>query len=224
MKVAIKDIDKQFTEKCLEVEKFNNLARDIKFQTDSKSKLIEFLKDLNSYKKSAIEESNEEDANRILYYENIITTLINEFSMWISFKMDNPQDAWKYLVNAQLSLRSALLSVEVGDLLDHYVEKLDQLEQHLFPKLLFMSVGVNTKVKTCSVCSKNYDNCEHIKGCPYMGELCHAIIEECQLEEVSLVDVPANKHCRILTTSESGIKRDYMTWNEIEENITRGKR
>lgn len=222
MKLAIKEIDKQFIEKCLEVEKFNNLARSVQFQTNSKASLIDFLKDLNSYKISAIEDSNEEKANRILYYENIIKTLINELSMWISFKEDNPQDAWKHLVNAQLSLRAALLSIEIGDLLDHYVEKLDQLEQYLFPKLLFMSVGVNTKVKTCSICRGNYDNCDHIKSNPYMGELCHVIIEECELEEVSLVDVPANKHCRVLTTSENGINRDYMTWNEIEETKEKG--
>ncbi|MBK8517630.1 MAG: hypothetical protein IPL55_15500 [Saprospiraceae bacterium] len=50
-----------------------------------------------------------------------------------------------------------------------------------------------------------------------MGELCYVIIEKAELEEVSIVEIPANKHCRILTTKEDGVERDYMTWKEISK-------
>jgi len=217
MNLSLKEIGKLFTTVWSEVEPFNNLARSIEFQKMSIDKLIGFLQELGELKKQAIESKKEQEANKILYYENIIKTLTEELRMWVAFKNDDPQSAWDNLINAQSSLRAALLSVEVGDLLDHYVEKLDQLEKYLFPPLLFMSVGAKPKVKSCSVCKKNYDDCEHIKGHPYMGELCYVIIEKAELEEVSLVEVPANKHCRVLETTKNGIKRDFMTWKEIQE-------
>lgn len=216
MNLPLKEINELFISVCSEVEPFNNLARSTEFQKKSVDKLKVFLRDLGKLKKQAVELKNEEEANRILYYENIIKTLTEELKMWIAFKNNDPQSAWDNLINAQSSLRAALLSIEVGDLLDHYVEKLYQLERHLFPQLLFMSVGAKPIVKSCSICKQDYDHCEHIKGLPYMGELCHVIIEKSELKEVSIVDIPANKHCRILTTVQDGVERDYMTWNEIE--------
>jgi hypothetical protein len=223
MNLSLKEIDELFTSVCSEVEPFNNLARSIEFQKMSVDKLSVFLQELRGLKKQAVELKNEEEANRILYYENIIKTFTEELKMWIAFKNNDPQSAWDNLINAQSSLRAALLSIEVGDLLDHYVEKLDQLEKHLFPQLLFMSVGAKPIVKSCSICKQDYDDCEHIKGYPYLGELCHVVIEKSELEEVSIVEIPANKHCRILTTIQDGVERDYMTWNEIamEQNVVR---
>ncbi len=215
MNLSIKEIDKLFITICSEVEPFNNLARSIEFQKKSIEKLRVFLQELGERKKQAIELKKEDEANRILYYENIIKTLSEELKMWIAFKNDDPQSAWDNLINAQSNLRAALLSIDVGDLLDHYVEKLYHLEKHLFPPLLFMSVGAKPKVKSCSICKQNYDDCEHIKGYPYMGKLCYVIIEKAELEEVSIVDVPANKHCRVLETTNNGVKRDFMTWKEI---------
>jgi hypothetical protein len=42
------------------------------------------------------------------------------------------------------------------------------------------------------------------------------MITEMELEEVSLVDNPANKHCRVLTIETDGKKIDIMTLREVE--------
>ncbi|MBK8517629.1 MAG: hypothetical protein IPL55_15495 [Saprospiraceae bacterium] len=93
MNISLKEIDKLFIAVCSEVQPFNNLARSIEFQKKSIDKLKGFLKDLGELKKQAAELKNEEDANRILYYENIIKSLTEELKMWISFKNDDPQSA-----------------------------------------------------------------------------------------------------------------------------------
>jgi len=38
-----------------------------------------------------------------------------------------------------------------------------------------------------------------------------------ELEEVSLVDVPANKQCRVLTTDYNGKTVDTLTLREVEQ-------
>ena len=59
--------------------------------------------------------------------------------------------------------------------------------------------------------------CNHIKGKLYGGELCVRVITEMELEEVSLVDVPANKQCRVLTTAYNGKTVDTLTLREVEQ-------
>ena len=59
--------------------------------------------------------------------------------------------------------------------------------------------------------------CNHIKGKLYNGEMCVRMVTEMELEEVSLVDIPANKQCRVLTTTYNGKTVDSLTLREIEK-------
>lgn len=219
MREVLKEIDVKFVEIFNDCERFACLARDKFFQIESCEKLEGFKQEILNKKSIAIQKEDEESANRILYYQLITQTLISELKMWISFKDNQPDKAWEHLVNSQSNLTGALKAFDVSDLLEPYVEKLDQLEQLLFPKMLFASVGFKALKKTCSICNTNYDDCDHIKGRPYLGSLCYVTIEGCELEEVSIVDEPANKHCRMLTIEENGIVRDLMTWIQVEKNL-----
>jgi len=217
MKVELTQIDKEFVDTCLSVEPYNNLARAKGFQEKCIKELNDYLDKLIDYKNSAIKRKNESEANRILYYQCIIKTLISEFNMWLSFKMSNPDQAWDHLINAQSNLRAATLAIDIEEKLDNYITKLHHLEKFLFPPQLFMSVGIKSKIRTCSICGAEYKNCEHIKNYPYMGKLCCTIVEKCELEEISIVPNPANKHCRMITTTDNGVKRNHMTWKKIKE-------
>ena len=216
MTLNFKEIENEFTSVFDDCLRFACMARAKPFQVESCEKLIELTKRISTYKNKAIKNKDEEGANRLLYYQMLAEMLLSEMKMWISFKDNDPEVAWDHLVNSQSSLRAALLAHDVGSRLEPYVEKLDLLEELLFPKMMFFSVGFQPIKKTCSICSSNYDSCEHIKGKPYLGELCHTIIEECEIEEVSVVDVPANKHCRAISIEEDGCKRNIMTWEVIE--------
>lgn len=65
------------------------------------------------------------------------------------------------------------------------------------------SVGVVIKARLCSICGNDPEDCEHIKGLHYEGQLCVHQLTELDLQEVSLVARPAQPDARILRQSVS---------------------
>lgn len=218
MKESIDKLVTLFVETFSDCERFANLARAKEFQIESCKKLQILQEKILEIKKIAIECKNENIANRLLYYQFVTQALLYELKMWIAFKENNPEKAWDFLISSQSYLSGAVRAYEVGDLLDPYIEKLHLLEEFLFPNMMFSSVGIEAQKRVCSICKREYETCSHIKGKPYMGELCHIIIEKCKLEEISIVENPANKHCRMTSIKENGVTRNLMTWEVINEN------
>ena len=68
------------------------------------------------------------------------------------------------------------------------------------------------KSQICSICGGEYEDCEHVKGRPYMGQLCTVKLIPSKVDHVSIVTNPANKHCRIVSFSAEGGNRNRMTW------------
>jgi len=169
-------------------------------------------------KEEAIAQQFEDGANKMLSYQQLIIAVTSELRMWMAIKRGDPAEAWNSLTEAQSAVRDAMLASEVASNLDGYVEKLYALEQLVFPPLLFFSVGGVIKESKCSICGNDYENCEHLKGKPYMGQICSRIITSFHLKEISIVDEPANKRARAISmTDEEGNRRDIMTWRIIEE-------
>jgi hypothetical protein len=177
---------------------------------------IEIIKvyrtDLSNLKKQFIERKLENEANLVYCIENSLLAIQYELQMLINIKEDKMNEAWGNLVNAQVIYGTVVrnypfkFEVENG-----YVERLDKYEKLLFPKMFFSSVGGIIKKSNCSICKETYNKCEHIKGRLYNGELCVREITEMVLEEASLVEVPANKHCRTLTTTYNEKTVDLLT-------------
>jgi hypothetical protein len=108
-----------------------------------------------------------------------------------------------------------------GDSLNGYLQRLEVYEKLLFPQMMFSSVGGIVKKSECSICGTDYDECDHIKGNYYMGEMCCRIISEMELEEVSMVENPANKGCRALTIQDNnGDVIDLMTLRKMDNSKT----
>ena len=106
--------------------------------------------------------------------------------------------------------------------LDSYLEHLDALEHHMFPAQMFFSPGMIIREARCSICGQEYGECDHLAGKPYMGELCTREIVHVDLEEVSLVTNPANKHARgIIISDKDGIHRDFLTWRLAPEKTSK---
>jgi hypothetical protein len=137
--------------------------------------------------------------------------------MWIALKNDDFNKAWDYLIEAQSNARTALQAHHIATELnlEKYTEKLYLLEKLLFPPQMFLSQGLIIKESKCSICGKEYGECEHIIGKAYMGQMCNRIITKAELKEVSVVKEPANKHARVLTVTDNGVTRDFMTWKII---------
>ena len=139
-------------------------------------------------------------------FEESVRTIQLELTMIVNLKEDKMNTAWDNLVDAQVSASNVVRNHPNGQDLEGYLNKLRSYEIILFPKMMFGSVGGIIEKSECSICNDNYGKCNHIKGRIYMGEMCCRVITKMIPEEFSIVESPANKHCRVLTinTDESG--------------------
>jgi len=225
MRREVKEFLEKFNKAALqEIGKFLYLVRDKHYQKEAIDKLLKFKQQAANLKEKMINEVDEENANILLSIENIAEAMINELKMWIALKEDKVNEAWSYLVDAQSAIRTALQAHEIALRLngEGYANKLHLIEKLIFPPQIFFSPGFVIEESKCSICGKNYEECEHIVGKAYMGKMCYRIITKMKPREVSIVTSPGNKRARILAIKEGNITRDYMTWRIIE-NEEKGK-
>jgi hypothetical protein len=174
-----------------------------------------YRSDLRELKRKFVEKGLENEANLVYCIENSLLAVQYELQMLVSIKEDRMSEAWGNLVNAQVTYGTVVSNCPFEiETANGYLERLEAYEKLLFPKIYFSSVGGIIKKSHCSICNESYSKCNHIKGRLYNGELCVRVITEMDLEEVSLVDIPANKHCRMLTTSYDGKTVDLLTLRE----------
>ncbi|MHB1414029.1 MAG: hypothetical protein ACYC1C_02160 [Chloroflexota bacterium] len=194
---------------------FFNLARDKQFQLEAISRIEALKSDLSERKQQAIAELDEETANATLALECLVMAFESELRMWVSFKDADASSAWGHLVDSQDKIRAALQAHSIVRWAEEYTERLSALEALLFPPQMFMSSGMVIRQSRCTICGKEYGECNHVVGKAYMGQICSREITEAEIREVSLVPSPANKMCRILTLSDEGVTRDYLTWRPL---------
>lgn len=213
------NILKNLFEIIQECERFCFLTRHEEFQIQSITKLEQIKKEVFKEKCISISNKDERMANIMLSAENAIEALLSELKMWIALKKREYDKAWDLLIEVQSYLRNSYQSsTESGFNFDGYSNKLLFIEMTIFPKSMFMSPAMIIDSTRCSICNKNYDECNHIVGKAYMGKLCYQIVNKIkEMKELAIVEQPANKHARITKFTENGVTRDIFTWKEIEE-------
>lgn len=210
------------------INEFNDLIKDsqrktfmtvgLEIQKEEIKVLRNYQDDLNKLKKEFVSRNLENEANLVFCIENTALSIEHELEMLINIKEDDMASAWGHLVNAQVTIAAVIRNHPFnGDSLDGYVRKLAAYEQLLFPAIMFSSVGGFIKQSSCSICNEEYGKCDHLRGKVYMGEMCCQNITEMDLEEVSMVENPANKHCRVLTIQVGGKTFDILTLREQED-------
>jgi hypothetical protein len=202
----------EFNEMAAIAQKKAFITVGIEIQQEEIKVLIEYMNALASLKKEFVEKKLEHEANLIFTIENSLRVLQYELEMLVFIKQDKMAEAWDKLVDAQVIFGNVVRNYPFKThSLNGYLERLENYEKLLFPELHFQSTGGIIKESKCSICDSDYDKCEHIKGRLYMGEMCCRIITKMELEEISFVENPANKHCRVLTIETDGKKFDIMT-------------
>ena len=93
----------EFQQTIQEGQKFCFVSRAKEFQLQAREGLENLSTKVTSLKIKAIAAAYEDAANLLLSYEEITNAIINELSMWIALKEDNPSAAWDYLVKAEFS-------------------------------------------------------------------------------------------------------------------------
>lgn len=167
-------------------------------------------------KVQAIEKEDEEYANTLLGLQCVIGALSLELRMYLALKNEDPDVAWDHLIGAQNALAAAARAHEGFRHCKMRWELLQAIEKIVFPPQRFTSVGTIVHEIECSICRADYEQCEHLAGRPYMGEMCSTIVTSAELDHISLVEEPADKRCRLTTVGWKGVQRNWMTLREEE--------
>ncbi|WP_121965723.1 hypothetical protein [Myroides sp. N17-2] len=189
----------------------------IEIQKEEIKTIESYLKELKDLKREFVNKNFESEANLVYCIENSLLAIAFELQMLVCLKEDRMAEAWDNLVRAQV-VYGTVISNSTFQSEEHnsYLLRLEQYEKLLFPELYFQSIGSVIKESHCSICKQKSGKCNHIKGKLYNGELCIRNITEVELEEVSLVKNPTNKHCRVLSIEQNGKKIDILTLREIK--------
>lgn len=188
----------------------------IEIQKEEIETIQNYLKELSELKSEFVKKDLENEANLVYCIENSLLAIAYELQMLVHLKEDKMSEAWNNLVRAQVIYGTVISNSPFqSEENDNYLNRLEQYEKLLFPNLYFQSVGGIIKESHCSICNQKSGKCDHIKGKLYKGELCTRVITDIQLEEVSLVENPANKHCRVLSIEQNGKVIDIMSLREI---------
>ena len=230
MNSKVSNFLQKFTEIIDKYGKFFCYTRGIEFQKYSITKLEAFNKELATLKKEIVDNKDEESANIMLSLQELLNSYIEELKMLVFLKEDRMKEAWKSLVESQYFLRSAFQAsdIVIGLGAENRANRLFLIEDLLFPPQTFMSISAIVENSECSICGQDYGKCNHVKGKPYMGELCCRVITK--IKEVNDVSIltkePANKLCRIESFTDRGHWRDIMTWriNKRPEGNAIGQR
>lgn len=165
-----------------------------------------------NWKRQAIAGKNEDQANLYLGMECYLASLIAELKMWVLIKDEHPEEAWAALVEAQRQTTDTVRAHRVFADVETNARRLLAIEQIVFPPQNFFSAGLIVRRQICTICNRDYNECDHVVGKPYWGEFCHRRLEDVTADHVSMVDDPANKLCRVTYHGVPGGKRNTMTW------------
>src|ERR1035437_3189403 len=191
---------------------FTCITRDGGLQRQARTRLDDLLTAISSEKASAITANNVDYANLLLGCESVAKGIAAEITMWLLLKEGRPDAAWDQLVTAQASIADAPRAHRGFSHLTDHLDRLKAIEQLVFPPQVFLSTGFIVQRQICSICEGDYEDCQHIKGRPYMGKFCTVTLIPSAVDHVAFVENPANKRCRILKFSVEGGQRNRMTW------------
>lgn len=199
---------------CLleEAHQMCGLTRQSGLQSETIDSLLELQIQMVTLKEKYVDQKCEGIANLLLGFQCSCQTIISELQMYILLKQEKPDQAWDELISAQ---SAALSAVRAHPGFNHLLAKerdLKKIEKVFFPPQVFLSTGMTVNEIKCSICNENYDVCEHIKGHPYMGVFCNVIYGKVSFDEVSIVDSPSDKHCRVTHLHSGKGKRNLMSW------------
>jgi hypothetical protein len=210
------DLIRDYNEVIDEAQKKAFFTIGIELQKEEIDNLQIYIDELSAQRKEFATKNSGNEANLIYCFERLAMIIQSELKMLVSLKDDEMAQAWDILVDCQVHLGTVIRNYPFeSDHLEHYLNRLHSYEKTLFPKMIFNSYGGFVKQSHCSICKSDYGDCDHIKGKLYNGEMCTRNITEVELEEISMVENPANKHCRTISIETNGIKKDVLTLREI---------
>ncbi len=117
----------------------------------------------------------ESSANDFFHMQCMVNALKASLQMWVNLKNDLYQKSWSCLMDAQEYTVIALRINEYEGILN-LQKQLTSIEEAVFPGWkLYNSPGFIETVGKCSICGKNFMECDHIEKQVYSGSLCQRV-------------------------------------------------
>jgi hypothetical protein len=202
-----------------DAENLSVLTRDSDLQREAVTKLGTLTQQCAELKALAIAAEDENFANVMLGFECVLDCLSSEIKMWIALKEERPDAAWDNLISAQTAASDAARAHHRFSHLTLHTERLENIENLVFPPQVFVSAGLIVRYQECSICGTEYGECDHLIGKPYWGKLCSVVVRDFEPNHLAIVEEPADKRCRVMQITVEGGKRNCMTW-KIEQSVT----
>lgn len=196
-------------------------ARGLTMQREAADAYEALINEASRLKAKVVERGDEDSAARLLCGECAAGALASTLRLWIAFKKGDMRTAWDRMVDAQQAWRGALRAHPIGGQFRRLASVAFQAETMLFPHVAFMSVGMIVRKSECTICGETPGECDHIQGYVYGGRFAGICVTKADLRDTSLVDVPADKHCRVETLTIDGIERDALTWEILNTSDSR---
>jgi hypothetical protein len=174
------------------------------------------------YKEDARVKQDGAAANMLLSAQCFASALASEIDMWLALREGNPDAAWSKLIDAEEYMDVAARA-HATDGTSEMAARLAQLEEMLFPAVVYLSCSFRYRSGTCTICDQKFDECPHEEDGVYVGRLCREVNRlDMRLLEVSVVDSPRDKRCRLATREDGeGVHRNWFT-GEIVEGESKG--
>lgn len=212
VKMSYEQVINYFNDEIKKAEVFLCLARSSHLQLEQCFALDNLIKIATKLKLEAMHQQYERDANFFLGYESVIGAVRSELMMWILLKLDMPNEAWDQNVAAQMGYLDASRADKGFGNAQKGKQKLESLEDKLFPPQSYVSAGFVADKIDCTICGERYAKCEHLRGKAYMGQFCDVIHRNPRGDHVALVDTPADKRCRVISFKTKDGHQDKLSW------------
>lgn len=212
VKMTLEQVMEGFNIRIREAEVFLRLARASHLQLEQCFALDSLMHNATRLKHEAIRFSRENDANAFLGLECVIGAVRAELMTLILLKRDMPNEAWNRLIAAEMACLDAMRAHIGFSNCSHRLELLKQMEHQFFPQQTFLSAGFVSDRIDCSICGERYSTCKHLRGKAYMGQFCEVIHRNIRADHMALVEIPADKRCRITSFKVKEGHRDKLSW------------
>jgi hypothetical protein len=182
---------------------------------------------IKQYKQQAIERGYGHGADKILYFQCVLSSLLSLYKVVLYLKEEDNHKAWASLIDAEdylkvcTSFMKKYPPINEGEShgLDGLYMTTENFANLLFPKhALFNSPGMIESIGVCSVCSLSFILCEHVEECIYDGIYCQRVDREIlEVNHMALVEFPRDRRCIINTRHDKdGYMIDVFSRERVE--------
>jgi len=192
---------------------------------DIEQGILDFTEKLENIKKlkDLVKKQNKENiANKLLLEEFLIEADLHFLKFCKAFSTGNYGTAWDDLQTTINNYWFALgIAEQIGADSSQINEKIGKCKdiKDQYPRQLFASPGILVKRIECSICGKETQDCSHIKGRAYDGEMCVWIMKDVEIQELSLVTNPEDPRCRMAPLEGDFEKGNFKNFNKKERKV-----